>query len=115
MIGSESSQPLLTLYFKPPLETYRPKSRPDLCFTENGFNSSSNPIRLRTCEPGNKKQQWINDPAFDEKGRKQFEIHPARDKNKCLTQQHHPRSGETVYPQSCSTARQHDTSEWIVY
>lgn len=96
-------------------KTYRPKSRPDLCFTENGFNSKYNPIRLRTCEPGNKKQQWINDPAFDEKGRKQFEIHPARDKSKCLTQQHHPRSGENVYPQSCSRARQHDTSEWIVY
>ncbi len=99
------------------LGTYRPKDNPGLCFTEEGLGSQNDPIRLRACETDDIRQKWVNDKAFNSK--------PDRDKNKpfqiirntnyCLTQQQHPKAHETVFPQKCSRAENHDTSKWIVY
>ena len=98
--------------------TYRPKDDPGLCCTEEGLGSQNDPIRLRACETDDIRQKWVNDKAFNSK--------PDRDKNKpfqikttntnyCLTQQQHPKAHETVFPQKCSRAENHDTSKWIVY
>ncbi len=95
------------------LGTYRPMSRPDLCFTERGFNKETNPIRLEKCN-GDKRQQWDNRPGFNTNGTP-FEIRAGRSSSYCLTQAHHPKAHEKVFPQICSRARNHDTSKWVVY
>jgi hypothetical protein len=93
--------------------TYRPMSRPDLCFTERGFNKESNPIRLEKCN-GDVRQQWDNRSGFNTNGTP-FEIRAGRSSSYCLTQAHHPKAHEKVFPQICSRARNHDTSKWVVY
>ena len=95
-------------------ETIRPARNENLCLTESGSNSENNPLRLRPCktnrsfEPNN--QEWS---GFDHAAK--FQLHPKADSDKCLTQQHHPKSGERVFPQTCRTAWHHKTDMWEVY
>ena len=100
-------------------DTYRPASNPDLCVTEEGFDSESKPLRLRKCNGGN-KQKWVNqgwkDPSISFNFDKQpWEIHPYSNMNKCVTQMHHPKAHERVFIRSCEKPRKHDTSQWVTY
>ena len=72
----------------------------------------SRAIALRGCDASVTRQRWMavmgafNDYRFD--------IRPVRDLAKCLTQHHHPKPGEDVFAEFCSTAHQHTTGESCV-
>lgn len=89
--------------------TLRPYTDPNLCMTVTGYNEG-NPIRLYNCDVFQTKQQF---DGFD--GNDKFELFPKGDTVDCLSQQHHPRSYETVYPENCRLSRRYKTSYWIVY
>jgi len=90
-------------------KTVRPASNPSLCLTVRGYSGKRNPVRLRNCNHG-------GDQRFNElKSSGKFELHPETRNSHCLSQHHHPRRGEAVYPAECSRQRKHDTSYWRVY
>ena len=96
-------------------DTIRPALDDNLCLTNFGYNSENIPVRVRPCntseETGetNNSQEWS---GFDYHADK-FQLHPKADNNICLTQHHHPKSGERVFPQTCEKAR--TTDMWVVY
>ena len=90
-------------------DTIRPVINTSLCMTDTnpGVRSEDYPIRLRTCNGGyNQKFIGLNDDT-------RFEIHPKSNTNRCLSQAHHPKAYERVYPERCSTALRDKTSYWI--
>jgi len=91
-------------------QTYRPMTNPGLCFEENGWDSDSNPIKLKPCN-GSSKQRWVGFNA----SKKPFEIFAGRNPNYLLTQAHHPTVHERVFPQQAGRARNHQTSKWVVF
>ena len=98
-------------------KSFRPMNRPDLCFEENGWDFETNPIKLKRCN-GSSRQRWT---GFNESlglGRNQaipFEFKSGRNSGYCMTQAHHPKAHERVFPQQCRRARNHKTSKWVVY
>ena len=74
------------------------------------FHSESNPIRLRDCDNDDSEQKF---DGFRDDGR--FELHPRDDPGLCVSQLHHPKKAETVYPQDCGDTRDHKTTYWIAY
>ncbi len=91
-------------------QSYRPMDNPNLCFTENGWDAEANPIKLKPCN-GSSKQRWV---GFDA-NKRPFEIFAGRNQRYLLTQAHHPKAHERVFPQQSRRARSHKTSKWIVY
>uniref|UniRef100_A0A7S4IUG5 Circumsporozoite protein n=1 Tax=Odontella aurita TaxID=265563 RepID=A0A7S4IUG5_9STRA len=114
----------------------RPKGSFDRCWTKDG-----NDVVLEDCDGdvGNKMQQWVLDvgrtkmkygggTSRDELGdlapfetrrpievleeEEKFEIHPATDRGKCVTNHHQPRNGELLMIQDCIWPRSSDTSFW---
>ena len=93
-------------------DTFSPQRDTSLCMTVTGVRSD-NPIRLRSCD-GRKEQKFIGLQSIEEN--KRFELQPSIYNGvHCVTQQHHPKSGEDIYPTYCSTARRHETAGWITY
>ena len=98
-------------------QSFRPMNRPDLCFEENGWDFETNPIKLKPCD-GSSRQRWT---GFNESlglGRSEaipFEFKSGRNSGYCMTQAHHPKAHERVFPQQCRRARNHKTSKWVVY
>ena len=90
-------------------KTFRPMNNPDLCFEGNGWDRETDPIKLKKCN-GSSRQKWN---GFNEK--KRFEIKSGRNSGYLLTQAHHPKAHERVFPQQSRRARNHKTSYWIVY
>jgi hypothetical protein len=82
-----------------------------LCFEENGWDSESNPIKLKPCN-GSSKQRWV---GFNAKKKTPFEIFAGRNQRYLLTQAHHPKAHERVFPQQAGRARSHTTSKWVSY
>ncbi len=91
--------------------SFRPMTDPSLCFEENGWDSQSRPIKLKRCN-GSSRQKWR---GFKEKKGSPFEFKSGRNSKYCMTQSHHPRAHEKVFPQQCRRARNHKTSKWVVY
>ena len=91
--------------------TFRPMINPSLCFEENGWDRESNPIKLKRCN-GSSEQRW---KGFKEKKGSPFEFKSGRNSGYCMTQGHHPKAHEKVFPQQCRRARDHKTSKWVVY
>jgi hypothetical protein len=79
-----------------------------LCMTTTG-HSEENPIRLYKCD--DKTDQKFDGHRSDGK----FEIHPRAEPDNCVSQLHHPKSRERVYPQSCRTTRSYDTTYWNTF
>jgi hypothetical protein len=71
---------------------------------------SNNGIRMRSCDSGDSKQRFQGSFSSSK-----FEIQPKGDSSKCVTIQHHPRTGEDLRLFDCSTARGDDTSYWKKY
>jgi hypothetical protein len=67
-------------------------------------------IRMRDCDSGDSKQRFTGSFSSSK-----FEIHPQDDSDKCVTQQHHPKPGEELIIDKCSTARGDETSYWNKY
>ena len=91
-------------------DTIRPMLDPTLCLTTNGYNSESRPLRVQKCKEATLRggdvandQTW---EGFDMNNK--FELHPKGVEDKCVTQQHHPKSYERVFPQDCRTTRNHE-------
>ena len=97
-------------------QSYRPASDPNLCVTEDGFNSESRPLRLKKCT-GSRRQKWANygEDGFNLDKSKQWEIMPAEKKGYCVTQMHHPKAHERVFVRRCSKPRTNDTSKWVLF
>ena len=78
----------------------------DLCITRNRRD-----VYLEKCT-GDIDQRWT---GFNFE--KEFELQPKGRKGaeKCLTQHHHPKRGERIFAENCSTARKTETSLWITY
>lgn len=89
-------------------KTIRFAPSPSLCVTTSGYGSN-NPIRLRQCN-GGRDQNFYD---VQEQGR--FELQPASNTARCISQHHHPKDKEPLYPESCSTTRATKTSYWQVY
>ena len=92
-------------------KTFRPMTDPDLCFEENGWDFETNPIQLKRCN-GSSRQRWT---GFKETKGIPFEFISGRNSGYCMTQAHHPKPHERVFPQQCGRARRHTTSKWVVY
>ena len=90
--------------------TIRPMTDPSLCFEENGWDFETNPIKLRPCN-GSSKQRFT---GFRD-DRRPFEFKSGRNRNYCVTQAHHPKAHERIFPQICRRARNHYTNKWVVY
>ena len=89
-------------------DTIHPSSNPSLCLTADG-NGKSNPIKLRTCN-NSSKQNFIN---LKKHGK--FELQPQNMSNKCVSQLHHPKAKEVIYPESCEKTRKTETTYWITF
>ena len=90
-------------------ETIRPQGAPDLCMTETGFNKESEPIQLSPCSGAANQNFW----GYREQGT--FQLRPRTGMSYCLTQKHHPKPHEAVFPRTCTTVVENDTSLWTTY
>jgi hypothetical protein len=78
----------------------------NLCFERSSFD-----IYLRKCDTGKVEQLWFA-KAGNFRGDR-FEISPRGLTTHCVTQPHHPKEGEVVHLEKCTTARKDDSSYWI--
>lgn len=101
-------------------DTLRPAMNKDLCMTYIGRSSEflvsaklilqgKRHIVLRPCE-GFQEQLF---EGFQWDGL--FELHPKDETNQCITQWHHPKADERLYPEDCQVARDEVTSLWHTY
>lgn len=90
-------------------KTIRPSSNPGLCLTSMGYSGKSNPIRLRSCN-------GASNQSFNElRQYGKFELQPDDNGGRCLSQHHHPKAKEAIYPENCSKSRRFDTTYWITF
>ena len=80
----------------------------NLCLQKMGDRRA---IRLRPCKK-NKSVQFFAD--FKTGGEK-FELRPIGYTDRCLSNHHHPKSGETIYAETCRKAHRTDTGFWVAY
>lgn len=96
-------------------ETIRPTKNQNLCFTRTGM-SEREPLRLQPCNDDRMDQKFV---GFKPSGR--FELQPKGMTDddtrypRCISQMHHPKKGERVYPEECRKTRNHDTTYWNTY
>ncbi|KAL3823573.1 hypothetical protein ACHAXA_002914 [Cyclostephanos tholiformis] len=91
-------------------KTLRPASNPALCITVTGYNGRDSPVKLRDCDRGSSSQNFL-EVRKDEK----FELRSQDNADRCLSQHHHPKRAEVVYPEKCDKTRATDTSYWNIY
>jgi hypothetical protein len=89
-------------------DTIRPGYDTSLCLTNMGYTQDT-PMRFMSCT--GQSDQSFRGMAIGEK----FEFHQKGDSDHCVSQNHHPKSKERVYPEKCSLTRIHETSFWITY
>jgi len=77
----------------------------DLCFVLSGGKFA----KLDKCSSSNSKQKFKKNGSD-----KKFALEP-KSKKGCLTQRHHPKSGERVRIEKCKTAAKDDTKYWNKY
>lgn len=84
----------------------------DLCLGMYGekkyFGNVRPKIETRECDPSDGRQFFSAGWNFE-----RFEI--ITPNGGCLSQDHHPKSGEELFAESCSRADGHDTNYWIMY
>ena len=78
----------------------------DLCWYK-----SSRDIELRECDASEECQKFR--PGRGSFGGYKFELVTCGDR--CVTQQHYPRSGESLFGESCSRARKDKSAYWEKY
>ena len=88
--------------------TIRPSNNKNLCI-ETWGTTESKPIRLQSCDGGSdQKFEGMTSNGI-------FKIRPSNDRGRCLTQQHHPKAWERVYPHECDKAERDKTVYWHYY
>jgi len=75
-----------------------------LCFEMKGST-----VKLDTCDSNDRDQEFKRDGKNSK-----FKLEP-RSRSGCLTQEHHPKSGEKVYATSCRRAQKDETVYWNTY
>jgi len=89
--------------------TIRPASNPALCLTVTGFSGTKDPVKLRHCNHGGGANQNFSQVRAVDK----FELLPEGGGDKyCLSQHHHPKRHEVVFPEVCEKTRRFDTTYW---
>jgi hypothetical protein len=68
-------------------------------------------VKLKPCNTKNKLQHFI---GFKTDG-KRFDLRPSTSNKRCLSQHHHPKSGEIIYAETCFKAHRVDTGYWVAY
>lgn len=92
--------------------TIRPASNPSLCATVGGYNGVKSPVKLRACKRG----EGSDSQSFKEvRAEGKFELQPSSNSGRCLSQHHHPKEHEVVFPEECSKTRRFDTTYWTTY
>jgi len=99
-------------------KTIRPAMSPDLCISHQNHADDIllDTLSLEYCNGGKQQQFDIVGTPWQKWGK--FEIHTSLTSNRqptCLTNAHHPRRFENIFPQRCDRARDHQTSSWTVY
>jgi len=98
--------------------TIRPASNPALCITATGYNGKSSPTRLQYCKRNNNsggrgQGRYASNQSFSEVSASgKFELLTDDKSGRCLSQHHHPKPGEVVYPEKCEKTRRYDTTYW---
>ena len=108
--------------------TIRPVVDTNLCITVMGYDEG-NPLRLYRCDDSDNNTNQLfsivglpstaasttrnndNDDHDDDK----FEIKPINNNNLCISQMHHPKKMERLYPEDCISAHNDDTGYWITF
>ena len=77
------------------------------------LEKSDRSIYVRSCDANKPDQHWVaNNGSFDGS---RFEITPANRRDLCAHNTHHPKDGEEIRLDACSTARVDTTSYWNRY
>jgi hypothetical protein len=76
------------------------------------LNNDSKNYELRGCNSGNSLQRFRSGNG-SHNGSGRFEIYPVSKSGFCLTQRHHPKYGEPLRAETCSSARADTTSYWV--
>lgn len=84
-------------------DTLRPADNTDLCFTSTGYNERD-PMRLYPCGGDRARRQSF--VGFKPRGK--FELQPRGDSSRCVSQMHHPKPYERIYPEVCRKTRDHE-------
>jgi len=92
-------------------QSIRPDVDSNLCFTVTGYGQEELPIELQECN-GSPEQKFLDVPVPDSG---KFKIRPKYQSSYCLTQQHHPKAWERVYPEECDRAIKDGTGYWIKF
>ena len=93
--------------------TLRPSVNQNLCLTVTGYDSEETPVTLLECD-GRSDQQFLDVPLPVDSEEK-FMLRPKDQGSHCLTQEHHPKEGEPIYPEDCSMSLKDGTAFWIQY
>lgn len=100
-------------------KTIRPVSNPNLCFTITGYDGKDTPIKLRTCNNNGNSGSSSSSTSIQNfiqlQSTTKFELHPQEQQKYCLSQHHHPKAKEVIYPENCEKTRATDTTYWRVY
>jgi hypothetical protein len=114
--------------------TIRPVVDTNLCITVIGYDEG-NPLRLYNCndndDDNNTNQLFSivglpttaasttrnndNDNDNNDHNDDKFEIKPINNNNLCISQMHHPKKMERLYPEDCISAHNDDTGYWITF
>jgi hypothetical protein len=89
-------------------KTIHPSANPSLCFTAKG-EGQDHPIKLRKCDSSSEQN------FEDLKKHDKFELQPEDMKNRCVSQKHHPKAKEVVYPETCDKTRDTHTTYWVTF
>jgi hypothetical protein len=84
----------------------------NLCLMYESYASTLRNTRLKTCGGGGEIWSTHGEGSF---GGSRFELHPKGDATYCLTQQHHPKSGEDLRLEKCSVPRGDNTNWWMTF
>lgn len=94
-------------------KTIRPASNPSLCVTITGYGGKSSPVELKSCQ---RSYSASRTQQFNEvKASGKFELISNDRTGRCLSQHHHPKPHEVVFPEKCEKTRRFDTTYWIAY
>jgi hypothetical protein len=83
----------------------------NLCFQ---LNYDTMNYELKGCDSSKGTQRFTSGNG-SRNGSGRFEIYPKTKSSYCLTQRHHPKWGEALRAETCSSVRDDTTSYWVKY
>ena len=71
-------------------------------------------IKLKFCKNNKSKNKYLQ-LFTDFKADEKFDLRPIGYTDRCLSNHHHPKAGETIYAETCHKAHRVDTGYWVAY